>query len=39
MLFLANSAVEQEVIVAAFLYARFWCTPAHVQSKPSATLR
>jgi len=43
MLFPANSAVEQEVIVAAIVialfYLRFWCTPTHVRSKPSATLR
>jgi len=39
--YLANIAVEQGVIVAAiaialFVFTRFWCTPAHVQSEPSS---
>jgi len=40
MFFAANIAVEQEVIVPAimialFIFTRFSCTQAQVQSKPS----
>jgi len=43
MLFSANVAVEQGVIVTAiaiafFMFTLFWCTPTHVQSKPSCSL-
>ena len=41
MHFSANIAVEQRVIVvvimiALLIFTRFWCTPPHVQSKPSS---
>jgi len=41
MLFAANIAVEQEVlvptiIIALFISTRLWCIPAQVQSKPSS---
>jgi len=41
MLFVANVAVEQEVIVTAimialFIFKRFCCMPAQVESKPSS---
>jgi len=41
MLFAAYIAVEQEVIVtvikiACSVFTRFWCTPTHIQSKPSS---
>jgi len=41
MLFADNIAVDHEVIVAAivialFIFTRFWCTPTHVQSKSSS---
>jgi len=41
MPFSANIAVEQGVIVAVilialFIFTHFWCTPTHVQSKPSS---
>jgi len=41
MLFAANTAVEQETIVAVIMIAfsiftHFWCTPTHIQSKPSS---
>jgi len=47
MFFTANSALEQEVFMAAimialFIFARFQSTPTHVQSEPmkqEATLR
>ena len=44
MLFADYIAVEQEVIVTVIMiafsiFSRFWCTPTHIQSKPSiATL-
>ena len=37
MLFAAYIPVEQEVIMIAFsIFTRFWCTPTHIQSKPSS---
>jgi len=41
MLFTAYIPVEQEVIVivimiAFFIFTRFWCTPTYIQSKPSS---
>jgi len=43
MLFSANIAIEEVVIVtniviALFMFIHFWCTPTHVQSKPSCSL-
>jgi len=43
MLFSANIAVEQGVImgvivIAFFIFTRFWCTPTHVQSKSSSDI-
>jgi len=40
MLFLANIAVDQGVIVAVivialFMFSHFWCSPTRVQSKPN----
>jgi len=40
MLLSANMASEQGVIVAAiviapFIFTRFWCTPTHVQCAPT----
>jgi len=40
MLFSVKTAVEQGVVtaimIALFIFPRFWCTPTHVQSKPSS---
>jgi len=41
VLFAANIAVEQEIIVAAimidiYIFTLFSCTPIHVRSKPSS---
>jgi len=41
MFFAAYIAVEQEVIVTVIMipfsiFTRFWCTPTHIQSKPSS---
>jgi len=41
VLFAANIAVEQEIIVAAividiYIFTRISCTPRHVRSKPSS---
>jgi len=41
MFFADYIAVEQEVIVTVIMIAfsiftRFWCTPTHIQSKPSS---
>jgi len=41
MLFSANIAVEQgvivaDIVIAFFIFTRFWCISTHVQSKSSS---